>query len=228
MILKFFRVCGLWPVKSRHRWLYYIYATVFHFIWTFSYISFKLANMFIETDLSDLTLGFAILLAEITLVGRIISLIANFEDILLCLTFVKKIQILDDNEERIYRKEMSLFSKLKLLCIILTSCGLLASWAAPFLSIERILPYPGWYPIEWKQNDLNYWIIFLFQLIGTAFGAYGMAFLQLFSIYWMVITGAQLSVLRYRFMNLGKSHKTAEKSGTELNECVQFHLEIIR
>lgn len=234
-MLKFFFVWGLWPTKSKYRWIYYIYAIIFHFAFTFAYMSFKLINLFVETDIRLLTVGFFIFLAETSLITRIVNLIVNFDDATKCLNLVKQIQILDDMELKIMNKNLSFFSKVMTLYMNCGTSACLFSWGAALFSSERMLPYPAWYPIAWKTNSQSYWLAFSYQVICVTFHAYGVILLQLFSIYLMAVIGAQLDLLKYRLENLGRCITIGEKSrhhadATEFKfvECIKLHQEVIR
>ncbi len=231
-MLKFFLFCGLWPAQSKYKWLYLIYAAIFHLIFTFAFICFKFVNLFIETDLKLLTVGFFIFLAEVSLFARIVNLIVNFKDVTKCMNLVKRIHILDNNEFQIVDKNLSLFTSVMAFYIGCGTSACLCSWGAPLFSSEPMLPYPAWYPIDWKTNSQSYWIAFWYQVVGTAYQAYGIILLQLFSIYLMTVIGAQYDVLKYRLENLGLCKTITEKSYEETEsqfvECIKLHQEIIR
>lgn len=229
-MLKFFLVCGLWPAQSKYKWIYWIYATIFHFIFTFSYIYFKFVNLFVETDLRLLTVGFFIFLAEVSLVARIVNLLINFDDVIRCLSLVKKIALFDDTEFRIMNENLSFFSKVMAVYINCGTSACLCSWGAALFSSDPMLPYPGWYPIDWKTNAHSYWCVYFYQVVGTSFQAYGIILLQLFSIYLMAVIGAQFDVLKYRLENLGYCMGRKSKQETKLKfvECIKFHQELLR
>lgn len=231
-MLKFFRICGLWPSKSKYKWIYCIYATIFHSIFTFAYIYFKFVNLFVETDLRLLTVGFFIFLAEVSLFVRIVNLLINFDDVTMCLNMVKEIQIVDHNEYEIVQQNLSLFSKVMTFYI---SCGASAcacSWGAALFSSEPMLPYPAWYPIDWKVNNRSYWIAFSYQVVGVSFQAFGIILLQLFSIYLMAVIGAHFDVLKYRLENLGSGNvidgTNHHETESKFVRCIKSHQEIIR
>lgn len=226
-MLRFFLICGLWPAQSKYKWIYFVYAIIFHFIFTFAYIYFKFINLFVETDIRLLTVGFFIFLAEISLVARIVNIIVNFDDILKCLNLVKKIQIFDDNEFKIMNDNLSFFTKVMTLYVNCGTSACLFSWGAALFSSEPMLPYPAWYPIPWKTNSQSYWLAFSYQVIGVSFQAYGIILLQLFSIYLMAVIGGQLDVLKYRLENLGHDF-TDQAVELKFVECVKFHQEVLR
>lgn len=222
-MLKFFLFCGLWPAKSKYKWIYWIYAAMFHFLFTFAYIYFKIENLFIETDIRLLTVGFFIFLAEVSLVVRIVNLLINFDDITECLSIVKKMRMCNDNEIDIMKGNFSFFSKVMTLYVNCGTSACLCSWIAPLFSSEPMLPYPASYPVDWKHNSQSYWLAFSYQVIGVSFQAYGIILLQLFSIYLMAAIGAHLDVLKYRLENLGQ--RTTEP---QFVECIKLHQEILR
>lgn len=229
-MLKFFLFCGLWPEKSKYKWIYCLYAITFHFIFTFAYIYFKVINLFIETDIKLLTVGFFIFLAEVSLAARIINLIVNFEDVTKCLIIVQEIRLNDDKEIQIMNTNLSFFSKVMALYLSCGTSACICSWGAALFSREPMLPYPAWYPIHWKINNQSYWLAFSYQVIGTTFQAYGIILLQLFSIYLMAVIGAQFDVLKYRLENLGVTVKKdiAETTEVKFVECIKLHQEILR
>lgn len=231
-MLRFFLFCGLWPAQSKYKWIYCFYAAIFHLIFTFGYIFFKLVNLFVETDLRLLTVGFFIFLAEISLIARIVNLIVNFDDVIKCLNLVKKIQLSDNNERNIMDDNLSFFSKVMTVYINCGTSACLCSWGAALFSSEPMLPYPAWYPIDWKTNSRSYWIVYSYQVICVTFQAYGIILLQLFSIYLMAVIGAQFDVLKYRLENLGSRIAIGERSHAETEfkfvECIKLHREVLR
>lgn len=100
-------------------------------------------------------------------------------------------------------------------------------------SFEPMLPYPGWYPINWKNDMLNYWIAYMYQVIGVTFQTSTIILLQLLSIYFMTVIGAQLDILKYRLKNLGNSMANETEilySSVELQlvDCIAVHNDVLR
>lgn len=246
LMLKFFRICGLWPEQSKFTWLYRIYTLIFHLFFTIAFDFCKHINLFLETDLRLLTVGFFIFLAEISLVARSVNLLVNFNNITKCLNVAKEISLFDKNEVQIVRKNLSFFSKVMYFYMGSSTTACIFSWGAPLFSSEPMLPYPGsftnangrfvitteitksvagWYPIDWKTNTRSYWIAYWYQVIGTAYQAHAIVLLQLFSIYLMANIGARYEVLNYRLANLGERTKRTE---TKFIECIKLHQEVVR
>ncbi|KAG4065077.1 hypothetical protein HA402_007474 [Bradysia odoriphaga] len=228
LMLKFFRLCGLWPRQSKYQWLYRIYTLIFHLFFTVAFDFCKHINLFLETDLRLLTVGFFIFLAEISLVARSVNLLVNFTNISKCLDVAKEMSLLDKNEVRIVERNLSFYSKVMYFYMGSSTTACIFSWGAPLFSSEPMLPYPGWYPVDWKTNNQSYWLAYWYQVIGTAYQAHAIVLLQLFSIYLMANIGARYDVLKYRLANLGQFLSLAiysselDKSTGKIQEVRRF------
>lgn len=232
-MIKFFIICGLWPIAKRFRWLYIIYASIFHLIFNIIYLCCKFMNFFFETNMDMLTVGFFLFLAESSLFVRIINLLVHFKQVMNCLTMIKDFRIYDENEVILMDKHLSLFSTIMKWYMGAGTSACIFSWVAPLFSAEPMLPYPGWYVVDWKNDEQSYWILYMYQVIGVVFQTSTIILLQLLSIYFMAIIGAQLDILKYRLENLEKVlvrdndnlHTLAE---LQLIDCVVVHNDILR
>lgn len=112
------------------------------------------------------------------------------------------------------------------------SSACIFSWVAPIFSFEPMLPYPGWYWIDWRNDMQSYWIAYTYQVIGVTFQTSTIILLQLLSIYFMAVIGAQLDILKYRLTNLGNTMNGIEilYSSVELQlvECIAVHNDLLR
>ncbi|KAG4074578.1 hypothetical protein HA402_004449 [Bradysia odoriphaga] len=224
-MMRFFIVCGVWPIAKRFRWLYAIYSLMFHLVFHVFYISCKFLNFFFETNVALLSVGFFIFLAELSLVIRIINLLANFEKVLICLKMVADFRIYDENEGILMNKHLSSFSTVMKCYLSAGTSACIFSWIAPLLSSEPMLPYPSWYPLDWKNDQPSYWISYSYQVVTTTFQVPCIILLQLLPVYFLAVIGAQLDILKCRLEGLGNTEKEMFpiKSELELVDCVVIH-----
>lgn len=227
---KFFAVCGLWPTPKRFRWLYTIYSFVFHLLFYVLYIWCKAMNFFVETNVALLTVGFFIFLAELSLFIRIVNLLAHFEQVMNCLKMIKDFRIYNDNEVILMNKHLSSFSTIMKCYMGAGTSACIFSWVAPLFSYEPMLPYPSWYPFEWKNDRQSYWIVYTYQVVTSTFQVSTIILVQLLPVYLLAVIGAQLDILKCRLESLGKTdtgmfRKIAE---FELIHCIFVHNEILR
>lgn len=230
---KFFIVCGLWPTAKRFRWLYIIYALIFHIIFNIIYLFCKFMNFFFETNKDMLTVGSFLILAESSLFIRIINLLLHFPQVMNSLQMIKDFRIYDENEVILMNRHLSLFSTIMKWYMGAGTSACIFSWVAPLFSSEKMLPYPGWYPLDWKNDEQSYWIVFMYQVIGVTFQTSTIILLQLLSIYFMTVIGAQLDILKYRLENLGndlakKNEMLLTSAELQLIDCIVVHNDILR
>lgn len=109
-MIKFFTICGLWPSMRRFRWLYIIYASIFHLIFNIIYLFCKFMNFFFETNKEMLTVGFFLFLAESSLFVRIVNLLIHFKQVMHCLKMIKDFRLYDENEVILMNKNLNLFT----------------------------------------------------------------------------------------------------------------------
>lgn len=229
----YFIICGLWPIAKRFRWLYIIYASIFHLIFNVVYLFCKFMNFFFETNREMLTVGSFLFLAESSLFVRIINLLIHFEQVIDCLTIIKDFRLYDENEVILMNEHLSLFSLIMKWYMSAGTSACIFSWVAPLFSYEPMLPYPGWYPLDWRNDEQSYWILYMYQVIGVTFQTSTIILLQLLSIYFMVIIGAQLDILKYRLENLGRVKTIGKETSLisaerQLIDCVVVHNGILR
>lgn len=190
-------------------------------------------NFFFETNKEMLTVGFFLILAESSLFARIINLLVHFEQVMICLQMIKDFRVYDENEVILMDKHLSLFSTIMKWYMGAGTSACIFSWVAPLFSYEPMLPYPGWYPLDWQNDEQSYWIVYVYQVVGVTFQTSTIILLQLLSIYFMAVIGAQLDILKYRLENLGNvmaiDDEILQKSAElQLIDCVVVHNDILR
>lgn len=190
-------------------------------------------NFFFETNMDMLTVGFFLFLAESSLFVRIINLLVHFEQVMNCLTTIKDFRYYDDNEVILMNKHLTLFATIMKWYMGAGTSACIFSWVAPLFAYEATLPYPGWYPVDWKNDELTYWIVYMYQVIGVTFQTSTIILLQLLSIYFMAIIGAQLDILKHRLEKLGNATDTEKDAlqtlaELQLIDCIVVHNGILR
>lgn len=187
-------------------------------------------NFFFETDVALLTVGFFIFLAEISLAIRIVNLLLHFEQVMDCLKMIKDFRIYDENEVILMNKHLSFFSTIMKCYMSAGTSACIFSWVAPLFSNEPMLPYPSWYPLDWKNDQQSYWILYSYQVVTVTFHTSSIILLQLLPVYFLAVIGAQLDILKCRLANLGNRHTELFQEIAELDlvNCVVDHNEILR
>lgn len=201
-----FKVCGLWPTKYRFRNVYLVYGFIFQFAFTFAFCGFKLLNFVFQTNMDQVTVIIFETLAEISLWVRVINFVTNFESMLECLNVVKSLTCQDDEELRFYKKQYALFTKILRFYLGCASFACIFSLSAPFFTEKTILAYPAWYPLDWQNNRMHFWIAYTYQFVGILFLAHTLVLLESYHIYMLIALAAQLDILAQRLRDTGDKY----------------------
>lgn len=94
----------------------------------------------------------------------------------------------------------------------------------PLFNKEKVLLIKVWLPldVDWKSNDLAFWIMYLFTNTTMAFCAISIG-RCLFVWYIMLNISLKYEILGYRLTNL-KIQQSSTRS--DFIDCIQYHLQI--
>lgn len=240
---------GLWPSVLSDKpkpscisWMAYtLYTIVFHTIFTFAYVAFKCINFISITDLTIITRALFITLTELSLTVKIVNFYIRFSTMKRCLQTVREIQLIDDEEEAIFVTRLGFLNKIILAFLITANMTGLFSYLSPVLVSEPMLPYPGWYPLDWMNSHRDYWIVYAYQVLGMFFQIQTLVILEIYFIYLMVIVSTQMELLARRLNRIG--YGVGEQKGGShfeynfiqnelaertLKDCIIVHCDILK
>lgn len=223
---------GLWPSHhtSTSSWLLYtIYTLVFQATFTFAYVLFKCINFVYMTDLAIITRAMFITLTELSLVIKIVNFYARHRTMQGCLSILEKIELKNTTEDTIASGRISFIQKIFWAFLLTANTTGVFSYLSPVLVDETMLPYPGWYPLDWMHDRRDYWLVYIYQVLGMFFQIQALVVIEVYFIYLMVVVSVQLEVLANRMERIGYSigarNKQAEQS---LKQCVQEHCKVLK
>lgn len=240
-LIKFLHLIGLWPthqIKSASLF-YAVYTILFQIIFTFSYDIFKCINFLFLTDLSIITRAMFICFTEIALVVKIVNFYFRMKTMQNCLNFVRAIKIETECEEKLFTSNLSFLSKIIKWYLITANVTGVFSYLSPLLVSEPILPYPGWYPLDWFNSSLYYWLIYAYQVVGMFFQIQTLVIIESYFIYLMVTVSVQLDILSRRIEKIGNFDNNvheadddaitahAQNAERTLVECIKVHCNVL-
>lgn len=248
-LTKLLRFMGLWPSVaselsklSRFSWLSYtMYTIIFQTVFTFAYVGFKCINFIYITDLTIVTRALFITLTELSLAIKIVNFYLRFNTMKQFLQSVREIQLIDDAEEAIFMKRLAFLKKIIVAFLITANMTGVFSYLSPVLVAEPMLPYPGWYPLDWMTSRRNYWIVYVYQVLGMFFQIQALVIIEVYFIYLMVVVSTQIELLSKRLHGIGNSVK--EQMGIEkdagnvlsnelaertLIDCIKVHKKVLQ
>lgn len=243
-LIHFLRLVGLWPTAT-HRCtftIYAIYTFLFQITFTFAYDFFKCINFLLITDLSTITRAMFICFTELSLSVKIVNFYCRIRTIQNCLNTVQSTIIIErPSEAHLFTEKFAVLAKIITWYLISSNMAGVFSYTSPLLvGDSSILPYPGWYPVDWEHNNVQYWLVYAYQVAGMFFQIQTLVIIEVYFIYLMVAISAQLDVIAQRMERIGWIDDVAKKNRTKeleqvdveaevaLIDCFRVHREILR
>lgn len=231
-LTRFLHFIGLWPNGSE-RWkcFYTAYAVVFQLIFTVAYDTFKCMSFLQPIDLNVITRAMFICLTELSLAVKIANFGIRMSTMQQLLADIEHgIRARDERERQTYASALTFLSNVIMWFFVTANTTGIFSYVSPMLMTERMLPYPGWYPwLNWQQSHRDYWLVWLYQVMGMFFQIQMLVIIEVYFIYLMVIASAQLQLLGDRMerieVGIGNADADAER---ELCECMRLHQRIMK
>lgn len=237
----FLHLVGLWPVISSHNddccsWLgrlaYAAYAIVFQLIFTIAYDTFKCINFLHMTDLSVITRAMFICLTELSLAVKIVNFWLRMDTMQRFLANIQHgIALRDQREHATVDAAFAVLRRVILWFLVTANTLLVFSYLSPVLVAEPMLPYPGWYPLDWQHNSRDYWCVWLYQVLGMFFQIQALVIIEVYFIYLMVVASTQLDVLGGRIERIGYGEEADERvdeAEHTLIECIRAHTQVLK
>lgn len=122
-----------------------------------------------------------------------------------CFKSVNDFVIETEHETEFLQNRMEPFQKLALFYYILPNvCGINA-YLKPLFAAKTELPFLGWYPLDWKNNSLDYWITYVYQVVGILIEINLNVTMELFPSYLMYMLSTQMEILGMRLERISTS-----------------------
>lgn len=150
---------------------------------------------------------------------------------------ITNLRLENDTEVQSINEELRFLYKISVCFMTIAHVAMILAFVrALFINDPPELPLPCWYPIDWKNVDLYYWIAYSYQMIGTFLVLNVNATLDLYSIFLMASISKHMEILGNRLANLTIqfdiktiNNPTEQTRITEkLIECIKVHKNIIR
>lgn len=163
-----FQISGIWTGQKGWPFLYKVYAVL---VQTFLFFAFGISmciNLASIKNIEDITESFYMTLTIILMLIKILNLVVRSGNLLQFLEGVNSplIEPETDGELEMFKRAYSSFNRQRnFLLVCGWSCILSALYASAFGDGDK-LPYPGWFPFDWKHNQKYFWIAYSYQVFA--------------------------------------------------------------
>lgn len=180
------------------------------------------------SDVNEITLAICVTFTLVAYVVKIINFYWNNLGMKQCLRAVSDFVLENDDEFEFVEQRMEPFQRLALFYYIVPNlCGITA-YLKPIFAVKTELPFIGWYPLDWRNNTMDYWIIYVYQVVGILIEINLNVTMELFPSYLMYMLSIQIEILGKRLERTGEQESETENVFENISNNTREQREILR
>lgn len=186
-----------------------------------------ICDIFFLTDISDFSDRLYMTLASTAALTKAIHFIIYNEEWQLIFKEIKEFRINSIEERTIINDRRRLFQKIVIL--LFSNANIYGFSMALIAALNGKTMYSGWYPgFDVQNNELDFWIIYGFQGIGTAIIASISLTLDSYYCFMMFMTESQLKIFGHRLsaLQMENDYRSVLRIRTELINHIHTHQRI--
>ncbi|CAD7090656.1 unnamed protein product [Hermetia illucens] len=228
-----FKFVGLWHSKDQWTAREYIHTTALLILFFIIYEILICINLAFIVDLESSSESLFISLTELSLLVKVFNFLGYHRKIRNLLQRIQSARLAPKTEEEVdfferFHKNFNFQRRMFInICIVCLSSGYVTS----ILSSEPRLPFPAWFPFDWKSSSRNFWIALLYDIVATTITAINNCCLDLFQAYMLFQISVFFRLLSTRLEAIGQSEvnengQTKKPPKEELLQCIKMHQQL--
>nr|AOE48082.1 putative odorant receptor OR16 [Scaeva pyrastri] len=224
--------CGLkFPKNAKWRVPYIVYAIVLNITVTLFFPLTLIVNCFLSENFTILCENLYITITDVICNLKFLNVFIVRSKLLEVEHILDRLDKRSSSEDELQALKNGMRSARKCFNIFATmfGCAIITSQLVVYLSKERILMYPAWLPLDWKNSYQDFVIAHSYQVYGLTVQAIQDLGNDTFPQAYIRILCAHIEALSLRISKLGKNKGLgSEKVNRELLiECIKDHQVII-
>ncbi|XP_037032188.1 odorant receptor 2a-like [Bradysia coprophila] len=230
-------IFGLWPNTSLKR-TYKVYSYVLHFLTSFLMALTMLVKL--VNNINNVEAVMELLYPMLMVIAYLLKLLNYYtfgENIVNSSNKLLNLQLNNNRSDgKIYHSRLSSLTKLIsfLYCVSNFAWGVACS--KTFLGASIDLPVSSEYPLNWRENKLYFWIVYLHQSFSGFILVNSHIGMDCFAYYLMGMTAAHFEILQSHIQLIGSGIdegnrndlKELEFSSLSIKLCIDEHQQILR
>ncbi|TMW45653.1 hypothetical protein DOY81_009267 [Sarcophaga bullata] len=224
---KFF---GLQPPKRDSKWFkpYIVYAIFVNMTVTLFFPTTLIVNLILSQNLTELCENLYMTTTDVICNIKFVNVFVVRHKLLKVRTILQRLDArvctpeeLDVLQKGIRSARQCFTIFLRLFCV-----AVITSQLVVYLSNERILMYPAWFPWDWRASKSNFLYAHTYQLYGLTMQALQDLGNDTYPQAYLVILTAHIKALALRIKSLGKGvavHTSDTELYQQLIDCIKDH-----
>lgn len=238
VLVFYFFIFGLWSKFEQNTIIstfYRILSYTMHFTLSFCYTGFMVVGLLFISDFNQITLSICVTFTCVAYVAKILNFYWNNTGMKKCFKSVNEFVLENEHELEFLNNRMEPFRKLSLIYYIIPNvCGITA-YLKPIFASQTELPFLGWYPLDWRNNLMDYWITYVYQVVGILIEINLNVTMELFPSYLMYMLSIQMEILGMRLEKISATEcdievlaENIDGSNNEQQEIVHKMIEYLK
>lgn len=244
MILFILHMFGLWHYsKSKTSFnSYTFYSYALHFTFSLMYLMCMVLNFIYIDSIINATDALFPTLTVLAYCLKVVNFHLNADGMQSIFNDTMKFELKNDNEINLTNEKLRSVYRLSVCFIVAAHLTIILAFVRVLFTDPPELPLPCWYPLDWQNISLHYWIVYAYQMIGAFIILNVNATLDLYSIFLMAVIDKQMEILGDRLANITlrydtTAHTTMDPDSNsaeharitaELIDCIKVHQNLIR
>lgn len=230
-----FYINGLWFLKDSSIF-YRIYSFVLLFILMMSYVLCLDIGLILSDSIAEATYALSATMPVTVFFLKSMNLWYNNERIQDCLNRVHNFELQNDEESQLAKSQLLLFFKLTVFYAMICNVAVILVCIRVLFLNEPELPFTAWYPLDWRNNNRDFWIAHSIQLYGMMIAVNINLTCELLPCFFLTMISCQLDILGMRVNRLepitntdvvGTHIKNSEESKA-IDQHIQTHQHILK
>ncbi|XP_023294052.2 odorant receptor 2a-like [Lucilia cuprina] len=219
---------GLQPPKRDSKWFvpYIAYAIFLNVTVTLLFPTTLIVNLILSKNLTELCENLYMTTTDVICNVKFLNIFVVRHKLLKVRKILQRLDVRakTHKEVAILEEGIKLARKCFMTFARLFCCAVISSQMMVYLSSERILMYPAWYPWDWRASKKNYIYAFSYQLYGLIVQSTQNLGNDTYPPAYLIILTAQIKALASRIKDLGTNKNTSEEElYKELTDCINDH-----
>lgn len=225
------KCCGLKPPKRDSKWFkpYIVYAVLLNVTTTVFFPVTLIVDLILSQNLSELCENLYVTITDVICNLKFINVFMVRHKLLEVRSILDRLDVRANSNEQ--KRELLLGIKTAKKWFIAFSrfyaCAVLTSQLVVYLSKERVLMYPSWFPWDWKASKRNFLFAHCYQVYAVSVQTVQNLGNDTYPQAYVVILIAHIRALGLRIKSLGvplSARKLSEDElFMELIKCVKDH-----
>lgn len=198
-----FYAFGMWRDRNQRSVLYNIYGGLYLFLFSAMSTFFMAAYLFVIPDISEVSNALYMLLIQLCAFIKFICFHIQNDEMQMLFNRMESFTVQSEKERNLVKSRLKFFIRIYFMYLTMSLMAGNTHVLGAFFRSERVLPFTGWYPVDWKNNTAGYVIALTYQYLGVIPNIVAIITYDLLISFLMFIVSLEMDMIGKRLSCIG-------------------------